>query len=425
MNRASRFFLGDHRMPISDEKRAVLTVSCLLIWLVTTLYYIISNLISRINTFLLPYYIFLLVIVISLLLCKRGKFSWAKMILLFSGNTLVFIYSSLKPPIPSPFLFFIAGCLMAFALFSWNEKGKAFFFVGYSIFLMLFDAYGDITFVPAVKLSEAYVMKTFFTNLTIVCIVSVLIVYFLVNVNNQVEASLYRQQEETKQKNTELQKINEELDRFIYSASHDLRAPLRSVLGLINLGRLTTNVDELKHYHEMMRERLINLDKILHEILNYSRNNKSELVIEKVNVHELVKRAFADVEYLSESKKIFTEVQVPDNMEIQTDAVRLGIIVNNLVSNAVKYTDLEKQFPKVIVRAQQQDNKLLLTVEDNGEGIEPDSQEKIFSMFYRASTKSDGSGLGLYIVKEAVEKLGGTIKVESKLGSGSIFSVSI
>jgi signal transduction histidine kinase len=419
------FFLGHRQLSLSDEKRALLTIYSLLLWTATSIYYIIWNLLFKEHSFLIPYYIFLVVLTGCLILCRKGYFTAAKIILLLTGNMVVLVFSSLKPAIPGPFLFFIAGCLMAFALFSWEERRKSFFFVALSFGLMFFDRFSDITFVPDIKLDEAYIMKSFFNNLTITCVAAVLIVYFLMSVNNQVENSLLEQELKTKEKNAELLKVNQELDRFIYSASHDLRAPLKSIQGLINLSDHTTNLTEIKQYHKLMNDRLTGLENVLNNILDYSRNAKSELMIQPVAIHPVVEQALVDMQYSDEARNIQVNTNVPEDLTLRTDAIRFAIVVNNLISNAFKYSDHRKEKPTVSVNAHRVNGHLHLSVEDNGEGIGEEQLQKIFSMFYRASSKSSGSGLGLYLVKETVERLGGTIEVESKMGKGSVFKVKI
>jgi signal transduction histidine kinase len=421
----NNFFLGRHHLSLSDEKRALLTVYSLLLWTATSIYYIIWNLLVKTHSFLVPYYIFLVILTICFTLCKKGYFTYAKILLLLTGNIVVFVFSSLKPSIPGPFLFFIAGCLMAFALFSWDERGKAVFFVIFSFALMYFNRFSEMSFVPDIKLPEDYVMKSFFNNLTITCVASVLIVYFLMSVNNQVENSLRAQELKTQEKNAELSKVNKELDRFIYSASHDLRAPLKSIQGLINLSEHSPNMAEVKQYHKLMHERLSGLENVLNNILDYARNTKAELFIQPVSIRQIVLQALSDMQFSDEAKRIKMTYDVPEDLTIKTDPMRLAIVVNNLVSNAFKYSDYSKAEPSVQVNAYQLNNQVQIEVKDNGEGISESRLEKIFSMFYRASSKSSGSGLGLYLVKETVERLGGTIDVKSEVGKGSVFTVRI
>jgi signal transduction histidine kinase len=231
------------------------------------------------------------------------------------------------------------------------------------------------------------------------------------------------QEIKTQEQNKQLIKTNRELDRFIYSTSHDLRAPLSSVMGLIHLCELTTDANELKGYHEMMKERLNTLDNVLHEILDYSKNNKSEIVIQPLNLLQVVNNSLSDLRYAEGVDQLTVDVSVAEDLVINTDASRLAIIINNLVSNAIKYSDRTKETSFIQIQAHVKDEDIEITIEDNGEGISPQYHDKIFSMFYRASNKSAGSGLGLYLVKEATEKLKGKLRLKSERGIGSTFTV--
>jgi signal transduction histidine kinase len=424
MNAFSNFFLGKSTEHSSAEhKRALLTTFYMLVWAVVVCYYILSNLILKRHSFLYPYYLFTIVLLICFWLNRIGRYSLCKSLLLLTANLLIFTYCTLKPPVPGPFNFFIGNCLMSFSVFGWEERGKSFFFVGLSFVLIFIARYSDFTLVPPTHLTPEYIQQNFFNNLIIVCVISILVVYFLVQVNHRAETSLREQEIKTQEQNKELIKTNQELDRFIYSTSHDLRAPISSVMGLIHLCELSTDANELKGYHEMMKERLDRLDDVLHEILDYSRNNKSEILIQPVNLLQIVNKSISDLRYAEGVDQITVDVGVAEDLIINTDSSRLAIIINNLVSNAIKYSDRTKENSFVQIQAHVKEEDIEITIADNGEGISSQYHDKIFSMFYRASNKSAGSGLGLYLVKEATEKLKGKLRLKSERGIGSTFTV--
>jgi signal transduction histidine kinase len=124
-------------------------------------------------------------------------------------------------------------------------------------------------------------------------------------------------------------------------------------------------------------------------------------------------------------ERIWRVVEVKQTGTFYSAISRLNIIFNNLLSNAIKYADMDKENPMLEVRVTADDQKAEIRISDNGEGIPEESLTKIFDMFYRASTKGVGSGLGLYIVKEAVEKIQGTIQVQSEPGKGTEFILTI
>ena len=227
--------------------------------------------------------------------------------------------------------------------------------------------------------------------------------------------------------NEELIKINKELDSFVYSVSHNLRAPLMSVLGLINLVQLEhKNSDQVMHnYFKMMQHSIHKLDETLKEILDYSRNARSALSISEVDICKMVEDSFDRMKYMDGSESIKKSVAARQDHPFFTDSYRLSVIINNLVSNAIKYRDIHKDDHSLKVTAEVSGADLKLTFVDNGIGIEKEFIPRIFEMFYRATERSEGAGLGLYIVRETVEKLHGKISVESQIGMGTTFRVTL
>lgn len=230
-----------------------------------------------------------------------------------------------------------------------------------------------------------------------------------------------------RKQNEELVKINKELDSFVYSVSHNLRAPLMSVLGLINLVQAENKKTDksLNQYFAMMQESIHKLDDTLKEILDYSRNARSELNIEKVDIKKIIEDSFERMKYMQGSEQINKTVHVEKESSFFSDPYRLSVIINNLVSNAIKYRDVKKPSSVIDIHARITPVYMQLTVRDNGIGISEEFRSKIFDMFFRATEKSEGAGLGLYIVKETLEKLQGSIAVDSVPGEGTTFRIEV
>jgi signal transduction histidine kinase len=312
---------------------------------------------------------------------------------------------------------------MALVLFDAKEKKSSTLFLALSAGLYLIARFTEFSLVPPRPIDPDYLVKAYNNNMVIVYSFSVLAVYFLVKINYSVEASLEHRERQILEKNKILTKTNEELDRFIYSTSHDLRAPLNSIEGLLNLSEKTNETHDLKLYHQMMRERIRKLESVLANISQYSKNAKLEIEKKQINLKEYVNRALFDVRYMEAADRVRVDVDIPDSVMVETDPMRLSIILNNLISNAFKYSDQNKEDPYVIIRGFLASSRTTIIISDNGEGIDEDQQPKIFSMFYRGTTRSTGSGLGLYLVKETVEKLGGSITLSSMRGRGTTFTV--
>lgn len=223
----------------------------------------------------------------------------------------------------------------------------------------------------------------------------------------------------------ELQKTNQELDRFVYSVSHDLRAPLATILGLINIAEIESPAGSFNDYLTMIRNNINRLDGFIKDILDYSLNSRKDLQIDKINFPKLLDEIQQNFKLFKGADRLIIEVAIHDDAAFFSDKLRIAIILNNLFSNAIKYQDYQKAKSHVLVKIITSKDKVWIHFSDNGIGIEEKHVTKIFDMFYRGSESSKGSGLGLYIVKETVSKLEGTVKVESEYGISTTFSISI
>ncbi|WP_296619528.1 PAS domain-containing sensor histidine kinase [Marivirga sp.] len=232
-------------------------------------------------------------------------------------------------------------------------------------------------------------------------------------------------EEEIKEKNQLLEQTNAELDRFVYSVSHDLRAPLNSIQGLINIGDTTEDSQELKQLLGMMKNRVKKLYTFIDEIISFARNTRTEIINGPVNLRDLVKEIFENTQYRELSADIDFRMRIEEDTILDTDKGRLGIILNNLVDNAIKYHRHVHPGKYVAVQTEDLEEEIVIKVIDNGQGIPNEVQSKIFDMFFRASENSKGSGLGLYIVKDMVERLGGRITLESEKGEGTTFRIKL
>jgi signal transduction histidine kinase len=221
----------------------------------------------------------------------------------------------------------------------------------------------------------------------------------------------------------ELKKANHELDRFVYSTSHDLRSPIASMLGLVNLARLEVKDQKSLELIEMMEQRVKKLDSVIADFLLLSRSKKSTIVMTTVSLNQLIDEVVSDVKFAKHAPSIRLVYERNDEFKFDSDFTLMKTVLGNLFSNCVKYHDLTKPDPYIRVFYRKFDGKVQIDVEDNGQGIRTENLDKIFDMFYRASSSSDGTGLGLYIVKEALAKLRGTIFVKSFFGTGSTFTI--
>jgi PAS domain S-box-containing protein len=223
----------------------------------------------------------------------------------------------------------------------------------------------------------------------------------------------------------ELQKTNYELDRFVYSVSHDLRAPLSSILGLVMVAELEKPSESHQKYLELIRQSVNRLDGFIHDILDYSRNARTTVTTQKIDWGGLMQAAGENLMQLQGMDRLVIRSTIDDDIPFYSDRVRIEIILNNLLSNAVKYQDSTKDSSTLDVRIDTTLESVNVVFRDNGIGIDKENLKHIFDMFYRASSQSKGSGLGLYITRETVSKLGGTISVKSELGQFTSIEIMI
>ncbi len=222
----------------------------------------------------------------------------------------------------------------------------------------------------------------------------------------------------------ELKIRNAELDNFVYKVSHDLRAPLSSVLGLAHLAAIPGNRDDLAVYVKLMGEKALQLDHFISDVLSHAKNLKMEVLVGQVNIHGIIEKALKDLDYLLGADKVEISVSVT-GADFYSDQWRIAEIFRNLISNAIKYRKLNKQGARLSVMVSVSMDSCEIVVADNGIGIDPRHIPRIFEMFFLASDQSDGSGLGLYIVKNAIDKLGGSVTTVSEEGVGTRFVITL
>lgn len=225
--------------------------------------------------------------------------------------------------------------------------------------------------------------------------------------------------------NIQLKKVNAELDRFVYSASHEIRSPLSSIMGLINLARMGDEDKKLEYFNHI--EKSVNrLDEFIQDIVDYSRNARLGVEVEKIDFKLIISNILEDISHTPNFEKIKCDLSYHLNGDFYSDSKRLKIVLSNIITNAFKHhkpDQVKEAF--VSISASHKKGGVLIEVVDNGPGIDKSHQHKVFNMFYRATTSTEGSGLGLYIVEETLEKLQGSIEIDSESGKGSAFRIFI
>lgn len=228
---------------------------------------------------------------------------------------------------------------------------------------------------------------------------------------------------EIKNNENELKKINFELDNFVYRSSHDLRAPLKSVLGLLDLMKIETEPSLMHHYIERAKKSIQTLDNFIFDLTNFSRNSRLEVQNTKIDFYRIYTFCVDNLSYMENAQKIHFDFKIIGEADFYSDESRIKILFMNFISNSIKYQNIEQEKPYLGILLNIKKEHVIITFKDNGLGIEEKYQEKIYDMFFRASEQSFGSGLGLYIVKQTIEKLEGSIKVNSTPFVGTEFTI--
>lgn len=245
----------------------------------------------------------------------------------------------------------------------------------------------------------------------------------MVAVKNGVD--LCNSRRELRKKTEELQKAYDELNRFIYSASHDMRAPLTSILGVVSLAQHETSDEKMHEYLRMVEISVKRMEVLNNNVIDYYINNKKEARLEVLDFVAMIQETVGSLRYYLGADKINFDINISQTSRFMNDGFRVRSVVNNLISNAIKFQRPENPNKEIKIEARVDEKEVFLKVVDNGIGIKPESLSHIFDMFYRATFINAGSGIGLYVTKESIDKLGGKIDVQSEEGKGTAFIISL
>jgi signal transduction histidine kinase len=229
--------------------------------------------------------------------------------------------------------------------------------------------------------------------------------------------------ETVRQQSRVIEDKNAELDGFFYRISHDLKGPISSLQGLHNLARFEVKDEKALWYIERKHQQVQRLDTIITGLIHLTKLNDQALTLQKIDFVKLIDECLASFSGLEKFNTIEIRKDIDSNIEFQSEWTLLNAIVQNLIENAIKYSGEEAPFVQIIVRSKA--SGIALSVKDNGRGIPKEHQVRIFEMFYRATHKAHGSGLGLYILKRSVDRLKGSVEVISEEGKGTEFIVSL
>jgi len=223
--------------------------------------------------------------------------------------------------------------------------------------------------------------------------------------------------------NTELRKTNEELDNFVYKVSHDLRAPISSILGLVNIAKSDNAVENMLACVDQIEKSAITQDNFIKDIIELTKNSRVRPKRQKINFKKLVDETYEYLQYSMHTDTPKPKLHLNQKKDFYSDGNRMKVIFNNIISNSIKYSKPNQT--EIDIKVEVLNGHAKIDIEDKGNGIEEKYQNDVFKMFFRATDQNAGSGLGLYIVKETVSKLKGNISLESELNKGTTLKMRL
>ncbi len=223
----------------------------------------------------------------------------------------------------------------------------------------------------------------------------------------------------------ELKQRNQELDHYVYKVSHDLRSPLCSIRGLLNLAEYETEASAILVYNRMIGDQIKRSDEFIQSILNHSKMLNSADNRQEIDFDAVIRQGFEDAQHARGYARLQRRVRFDQGAPFYSDPFRISLILRNFISNAIKYQNPEAETSYVQFDIAVDAHQARITITDNGIGVEERFVPHLFDMFFRATETAEGSGLGLYIVKQAVQRIGGFIAVTSRLGAGTEFVITL
>lgn len=249
----------------------------------------------------------------------------------------------------------------------------------------------------------------------------------LMNKTKDQLSEIRKKSRQLKQRNKQLRKVNKELDHFLYSTAHDLRSPLTSLSGLVHVMRLENKQPELIHYFDRMDKSIQRQENFIAQIASFSKNKIMKIKSEEIDLSNLLKELIEYHQFIPRADQIKKEITVqnPEDLPFYSDYNRITILLNNLLSNAIRYADFSKPHPFIQVDISIRKTEITIDFADNGIGIAQEHLDKIFDMFYRAHADSKGSGLGLFIFDKTIKRMNGEVQVASEEGKGTTFHIRL
>ncbi|WP_420317793.1 ATP-binding protein [Ekhidna sp.] len=216
-----------------------------------------------------------------------------------------------------------------------------------------------------------------------------------------------------------------ELDSFFYRISHDLKGPITSLMSLTYVAKLEVKDETSLRFIDDYEKQANRLNTILDGLLNLTKMSFNEDRKQEIDFEKIIYDCITSYKFLPNYDKVEFKIAVDPTIKYEAEWALVNTIVQNLIENGIKYARVEENNPFISISAKEENNKILISATDNGIGMDEETVDKIFTMFFRVNRKIEGTGLGLHILKRAIERLNGDVNVESKLGEGTTFTISL
>ncbi len=355
---------------------------------------------------------------------RKFNYPWVGFLFLIVTNAIIFYYANILGQEANAHLFFIVVILLL--PFTVDVRRIVIpiiylLFVGGLYALLVVTDYNMFPTTASPALQRIFNEVNFFIALVQAGIGSVILYLYYQNT----EKSLALKNADLHEQNVQLNQLNKQLDEYVYHISHDLKTPLASLQGLIAIIDKEKKPEKIMELRDIARKSLSQMEKYIEDLLQLSRNKSQMLDIDTFDLGDLVAAALGQNQFQENYKEVEVVNEVKD-FPVTTDRTRLSIVLNNLISNSFKYHNYYQDHPELKVTAERpSDHKIVIRISDNGLGIAEKDQKNIFEMFYRGPNRNVGSGLGLYITREIIHKLGGKITLSSAVNEGSTFEVTL
>lgn len=363
---------------------------------------------------------------VVLLINHKNKVDLAGILFNILLSALLFLFANLLGKVVNMHIFLLYIFIGVFFTANFDKKILLFSQMLLPIVLYAILELTNYDLIPKLEGTTTAQLEIFgIINFSIIFITMPLLIILIINtyVKSEEEIRIYAQN--LQQQNTDLLTSNTALEQFAYVVSHDLRSPIASMQAILDLSKTETNLENLREYQKFQDISLKKLDEFVTDILHYSKNTKTEIVYTKIDFKEFLQEVITQHRYDDNSAAVKISIEIDQKTDFYTDTYRMGIVFNNLIANALRYSDLKKPQPNLLIQGFCNGDKAIISFIDNGIGIEKEYLEKIFDIFYRANTHAKGTGIGLYLVREYLQKIKGTVNVRSVFGEGTEFVIDI